>query len=473
MPYIHFTREQKDRAASTDLAEFLRRRGEKLIRSGPEVRMASDHSVTIRGSEWYDLQQGGGPISFVQQFYNLSYPEAIICLLGGEQGEGYPSARERKEPPKAFTLPAASRNMRRLYAYLLQRRLLSREVVTAFVRAGLLYESCERSKDGTREYHNAVFVGTDENGTARHAHKRSIRDDGRAFRINVAGSRPQYSFHYTGKSDRLYLIEAPIDLLSFLTRYPKDRQAHSYAALCGTSAHAMLWMLERNPAIRRVGLCLDHDAPGIEAAGRLEDILREKGYRTVQRFLPEYKDWNEDLKAHRGFAAQEPEEHPQQIAAPEVCRRIARHMEAFRPDRWEQVLPSLIDRCRASLRQENWGQALDCMEQASALALAVYGRELRQMGGSPEELSELLCHGIRPHQNRGSWTNRVNEAAQQLQRVAELAAAPGIRSEADKRRLADSWLDLAVSFAKGPVKYEAEQIEQQRKLPQQKMEVMG
>ena len=31
---------------------------------------------TIRGNRWYDhaAEQGGGPISFVQQFYNLSYP---------------------------------------------------------------------------------------------------------------------------------------------------------------------------------------------------------------------------------------------------------------------------------------------------------------------------------------------------------------------------------------------------------------
>ena len=36
MPYIYFTEEQKLRASSVDLVEFLRRQGEKLIRSGPE-----------------------------------------------------------------------------------------------------------------------------------------------------------------------------------------------------------------------------------------------------------------------------------------------------------------------------------------------------------------------------------------------------------------------------------------------------
>ena len=48
--YIHFTQEEKDRAASVDLEAFLRHRGEKLITSGRDKRLASDHSITILGN---------------------------------------------------------------------------------------------------------------------------------------------------------------------------------------------------------------------------------------------------------------------------------------------------------------------------------------------------------------------------------------------------------------------------------------
>lgn len=84
MPYIHFTDEQKLRANSVDLAEFLRRQGEKLIPSGREKRLASDHSITVRGNEWFDhaSEQGGHAISFVQQFYNLSYAGLHYPLPG-------------------------------------------------------------------------------------------------------------------------------------------------------------------------------------------------------------------------------------------------------------------------------------------------------------------------------------------------------------------------------------------------------
>ena len=53
-------------------------------------------------------------------------------------------------------------------------------------QAGLLYEDAE--------YHNAVFIGKDEHGIVRHAHKRSVNSEGKAFRINVEGSDPAYSF---------------------------------------------------------------------------------------------------------------------------------------------------------------------------------------------------------------------------------------------------------------------------------------
>ena len=470
MPYIHFTEEQKLRAASVDLAEFLRRQGEKLIRSGPEYRLASDHSITVQGNEWYDhaVKEGGGPISFVQQFYNLSYPEAVTCLLDGEQGAVYVPAPKRAEKPKReFVLPTANQNMRRVYAYLLNRRFLDRNVVNAFVRAGLLYESCEKFKD--REYHNAVFVGKDENGVPRHAHKRSLNSLGKTFRINVEGSDPRCSFHYTGTSNRLYVFEAPIDLMSFLSRYPRGWQEHSFVALCGTAEHAMLWMLERNPCLRTVCLCLDHDEAGIEASGRLAEILHEHGYDDVGMLQSEHKDWNEDLKARRGLPAQEAEEHPQLIAASEVCGRIGVYMEeCVIPERVGRELTNALCGYEMNLRRDYPEGAMTCIELASALALYAYGRGLRQLGEphSSEELLEQLRSCIHPHQNRSSLNSRTAVLAEQAHAVLKLASKPGIRSEAEKRQLTEGWLELALSCAKISVKYEADVLKQQQKQEQ-------
>lgn len=295
--YVHFTDEQKQRANSVDLVRFLEMRGEKLIRSGREKRLASDHSITVRGNGWYDhsAESGGYAIDFVKQFYGISFPEAVTMLLGGEQSEGYRPAEKRKlEVKKPFALPNPHSDMRRAYAYLVKTRLVDREVVSFFAKAKLLYESCEKSKDGTKEYHNAVFVGIDETGTARHAHKRGLYTEGVGFKGNVDGCDPRYSFHWIGESNTLYVFEAPVDMLSFITMHPKDWQQHSYVALCGVGGQAMLWMLEQCQKLCHVSLCLDNDEAGHKASERLKNQLEGKGYFS-ERLIPQGKDWNDDL----------------------------------------------------------------------------------------------------------------------------------------------------------------------------------
>ena len=114
--YGKYTREQIDKANQVDLEELLRRQGEKLIRSGRDHRLESDHSVTIRGNRWFDhaSDQGGYALSFVRRHYHLSFNEAME-LLTGEKGQApLPIAKPQNDPPKEFVLPPTSRSMRRV-----------------------------------------------------------------------------------------------------------------------------------------------------------------------------------------------------------------------------------------------------------------------------------------------------------------------------------------------------------------------
>lgn len=462
MPYIYFTDDQKLRAGEVDLERFLLSQGEELIRSGPEKRLKRDHSVTIRGNGWYDhaIKEGGGPVSFVQRFYNLSYPEAMSMLLNGKQGQTYQKAEPKLEKPrKPFQLPPAHSDMRRVYAYLMRQRFISRDVLSEFARAGLVYEDAE--------HHNAVFVGNDEHGVARHAHKRSVNSFGKTFRINVESCQPQYSFHWSGTSDCLYVFEAPIDMLSFITLYPKDWQQHSYVALCGTSDNALLWMLEQNPQLKKVALCLDHDPAGIEASGQHIDTLRERGYSQVIALHSQHKDWNEDLKALHGLEAIPAQEHPQLIVADSVCQHVMEMLPVTKGNQAAVQIPSLIAQYCSSLHRDQPDQAMSWMENASALALAAARREYRQIGRdlSPEQLESALRRRIKPHRNRSGLNGRARDIEAELQGV--LAKSAGIHTAEEKRQTASAWLDLAASCAMVPVKYAAEELIQQQKQAQE------
>lgn len=313
--YIHFTEQQKAQARQTDIAELLRSQGETLKRSGSESEwMDGGQKVTIRGNLWYHQyeQVGGDAVDFVRRFYNKSYPEAMEYLLGGSGGTLAVSPSVQKEE-KPFVLPPKNDNMRRVFAYLLNGRGIDREVLYAFVHKGMIYESAD--------YHNAVFVGFDSNGNPKHAHKRGTGSES-SYKGNVSGSQPEYSFHWSGQSNTLYLFEAPIDMLSFISmRKVKDLQKvwsrenelknagvferelaaaacrwrkHSYAASCSVSDRVLFQMLKDNPNIRQVVLCLDSDEPGQTAAKRIADKLFVQGTAS-EILVPVHKDWNEDL----------------------------------------------------------------------------------------------------------------------------------------------------------------------------------
>lgn len=100
------------------------------------MRLKSDHSITVRGNQWYDhgAEQGGFAIDFTRQFYDLTFP-AVTMLLGGEQGVRCMHRRTGKqEAPKPFALPDAHTDMRRAYAYLVKSRLIDRDVVSYFAK---------------------------------------------------------------------------------------------------------------------------------------------------------------------------------------------------------------------------------------------------------------------------------------------------------------------------------------------------
>ncbi len=316
--YIMFTPQEREIARKTDIAAFLESRGETLKRSGSEMEWKDgSQKVTIRGNVFFHQYErtGGDAISFVQWYYDrfsnrsMTYPQAVGVLLEFNgynvdpalRESGMPETRPTEEKTKLKTqreakpeqqrqlqLPPRNATDKRAFAYLCGRGI-DPSVLSAFFKMGLIYESAI--------YHNAVFLGTDPEGNVRHAHLRGATTKSH-YKGNATGCDPRYSFHYYGRDNTLFLFEAPIDMLSYISMHQQGWKEHSYAAACGVSDHVALEMLSQNPRIDTVFLCLDHDQAGQEACRRIGKGLSEKGLH-VQVLCPENKDWNEDLQSIR------------------------------------------------------------------------------------------------------------------------------------------------------------------------------
>ena len=124
------------------------------------------------------------------------------------------------------------------------------EVVNAFRKKGLIYESCENQRPNKKNTTMLSSLGS-MNMALPSRTQGGLYTQGKSFRGNVVGCDPRYSFHWTGTGSKLYVFEAPIDMLAFITLYPDGWQSNSYVALCGTAEHAMLWMLEQNQQLEK------------------------------------------------------------------------------------------------------------------------------------------------------------------------------------------------------------------------------
>lgn len=449
--YIHFTDEQKQRANSVDLAEFLRMQGETLLPSGREKRLKSNHSITVRGNEWFDhaTKEGGLSIDFVKNVYGLSFPDAVTMLLGGEQEVLYSKANTREETRKSFELPPSNNDMRRVFAYLIKHRLINRDVVSFFAKERLIYESKERSADGAKEYHNAIFVGYDENGVPRHAHKRGLYTEGKGYKGNIDSSNPCYSFHYIGSSERIYVFEAPIDMLSFITIHKNsDWKKHSYIALCGLSEQVLFKTLECNLELTHVVLCLDHDSAGIDASEKIKDMLDEKNL-CCSRLQSHFKDWNEDLKAGHNLVAIPAEEHPQHLLKNELCEEILILVKDMKSMNLEY---SDGEKILIQAQKQNENQA-EAMKLASAVFLCLALREHRQLGNqmTAEEIVQSMSEQFRSYQNRGRWDPMLSEARDEFSKIEKRAE---IITESEKINSAKGFMGVSLVLLKSTIKFE-------------------
>lgn len=461
--YVHFTDEQKYRANHVDLVDFLQRQGEQLVRSGRDMRLKSDHSITVRGNEWFDHadNSGGYAIGFVRRFYNLDFPEAVTMLLGGEQGEDYIVAPKNQQKPSGpFILPSAYTDMRRVYAYLVKSRFIDREVVRFFAKEKLIYESCEKSPDSAREYHNAVFVGLDENGVPRHAHKRGIYTACGGFKGNVEGSHPAYSFHITGESDRLYVFEAPIDMLSFMTLYPTGWQQHSFVSLCGVGEQAMFKMLELHPQLSHVVLCLDHDKAGIETSEKFGVLLAERGIQ-CGRMLPEYKDWNEDIRALHGMTSIPAEDHPQHIIRDLICDGLSWSEDENGGTAEEMSV--ILKAVRTHFHEGRLAEAEKCLKEMLADALASAVRAYRLTGDYRNftTVYSELRDSFKACENRGKFESRIDMLENSMMSVSAIEQWVGVQ---EKKKLGKGYEAIAAHCLKASVLLEIHQQKQEQQI---------
>lgn len=429
-----FSREQIQRARGMPLVPLLQARGIHMKQKGREMYLTDRRyrGITVNGSKWYSHYErtGGGPVEFLQRYGGMSEEGAIGELLGLSLSIPRDShAYREQERKKAFALPAAAPDHERALHYLTKVRLIAPDIAQHFLDTGQIYECL--STNPTCTLHNIAFVGRDRKGVPRQAHCKGMAR-GSGFRFDVENSDGRYGFGYYGKSDRLYVFEAALDLLSFLTLYPDRWQDHSYVALGGVAEHAMMTMLRCHPGLQEVILCLDHDPGGQMATMRLRKALLDRPVRVSVRQPGQEKDWNEMLYHRAGFSFLPASDDRQLAEMKEYAAQL--YVEVMTADR--NRVPS--ERAELALTQFEVNNDLTALHRCAVCA-GVQARRLWEMTGAPFT-ADVFETGTCV---QAALDNPFYKAVRQLEQIREDEARFPCFTKPQCHTLAMEWMTLA------------------------------
>ena len=270
-----------------------------------EFKEALDYLCEIAGykgrsspGKEYETKRKSGAVRGMASGMQVVIPRREDLKLDRKADRGARTVQldaEVLEDKEGMKLPPKNKDNRRVWAYLVKTRGIDSDVVNAFIKSGRLYESAD--------HHNCVFVTYDANGLPAYAFQRGTNPL-KSFKKDVFGSDKLTGFPILREgSARLLVFEAPIDMMSYLSLYPKDRS--SMIALGCLSPRGLYHFLDQHREIRTVSLLLDNDEAAKKVIPKITEKLKTFDYEVEHHKLRDemkrvqVKDINEFLLAVR------------------------------------------------------------------------------------------------------------------------------------------------------------------------------
>ena len=316
MPYI--AAEVITEAKRMDLLTYLREYepGELVKFSSNTYTTRTHDSLKISNGKWMWWSRGIGgksALDYLIKVRGMDFVQAVQTIMGNGS-VSFPTCKNIKSyEEQPLLLPQKSPTTEVVFDYLFGRGI-DYEIINHCLEQELIIESLP--------YHNAVFIGYDENKEPKYAAYRATNQS--RIMGDCTGSKKQYSFRLTAENTgEVHLFECAIDLLSYATLMKlegKDWRQFNLVSLAGVYSPkqkiedskvpvTLGRLLEKDKTIRRIVLHLDNDIAGRKATKALQTILSDN-YEVVDD-PPQYgKDVNDFLckrlgikdKTERSFA---------------------------------------------------------------------------------------------------------------------------------------------------------------------------
>jgi len=287
-------------ARQADLAEYLIRQGEPLVKKGQRYRHKEHDSLVFTKNSYYwnSISESGNAIDFLQRHKGLDFMSAVFALtqtVAAADGERDTNPSSQIIEQFSFADIKLESDMRRTVAYLNKSRGISYSLIKKLIDEMLIYQETTTN--------NIIFPMYDETGGLVGAETSGTLSDKR-FKGIKTGSKYGYGYTIKGKSKLEYALffESAVDLLSFIEIEQIRKKPINNALLvsmAGLKDATVKQILKCFGSELQPVLCVDNDMAGAEFIKFVKSQVN-----SIKIFLPnkDYKDWNDQLKSMKGIS---------------------------------------------------------------------------------------------------------------------------------------------------------------------------
>ena len=286
MSYNSPTTEQIEKARQASLADFFIQNGYETERSRNELHIKGYGGlfVNVETNEWYCFSQadkhgGRNAINCLTDIIGMDLKSAVEALTGESiLHRDYRQTEQALQKKKELELPERATDMRKVFAYLCQTRLLDREIISELAHEGLLYQDNRG---------NAVFLHKDENRKTVGAEIQGTNTEKR-YKGVAAGTSDSLFSVTIGTPTKAYIFESAIDLLSFRQLANQQKIQNSVlVSMAGLKPNSLKALSERG---LQLFACVDNDEAGrkfIDSNNLTQrnHILKEFGVKDFNELL--------------------------------------------------------------------------------------------------------------------------------------------------------------------------------------------
>lgn len=310
LPY--YPKEVIKKAKEMDLLTYLKNyEPDELVHFSGDTYCTKEHdSLKISNGLWCWNSRGIGgksAVKYLTEVKGYSFIDAVKIIVEKEKLQPPVKAiAPKKKRVYNLKLPPKSPTDDKVKEYLTGRGI-DESIIDYCLEHNLIFESLP--------YHNAVFVGFNEQNKPKYAAFRATEN--KRIMGECEESDKSYSFKLTNDNSNIHLFESAIDLLSYATlvkMHGKDWQNVSMISLAGVYTpkekieeskipKALVTYLKSHSYIEKIYLHLDSDYAGRLATKILKIILPTEypNIEIVDNPVPRGKDVNDFLLLSKGM----------------------------------------------------------------------------------------------------------------------------------------------------------------------------